>query len=287
MVPTLPGINTDTPYQSGTVKHRKGYLMEAVIGSTVVDTGSKVHADSVDLAAEGSVMQGFGLPMTKRGADMSVAMKRLLLKGCKPNKVDYKTGLLSNESWLVDGEINTVYLYASNPRLPEDAPIGSRPISGEDNFGLSLCLVQNPKSGDFGVVMREKVDELIPIDESHRFTWARNAEGGFTQTVTLAKPGDPIIVGINGAKWVPWTALDEDAWLRRAKMEEAAGKVGHWFMPAFELVATKRVSDAEQGVQILQQARRAYQMQVADRYDGHGTAPEFFEVEDLIGEIAF
>jgi hypothetical protein len=261
--------------------------MEASIGSTVVDTGSKIHADSVDLAAEGSVMEGFGLPMTKSGKDMSVTMKRLLLKGCKPNKVDEKTGLVSNESWLVEGVINTVYLYASNPRLPEDAPIGSRPISGEDNFGLSLCLVQNPKSGDFGVVIREKVDELIPIDESHRFTWARNAEGGFTQTVTVAAPGDPIIVGYNGAKWVPWTALDEDAWLRRAQMEEAQGKAGVWFLPAFELVATKRVSDAEQGEQILKQAMRAYQMQVADRNDGFGTAPESYEVEDLLGEIAF
>lgn len=261
--------------------------MEASMGSTVVDTGSKIHADSVDLAAEGSIMEGFGLPMTKSGKDMSNAMKGLILKGCKPNKVDYQTGLMTNESWLVDGVINTVYLYASNPRLPEDAPIGSRPISTEDNFGLSLCLVQNPRSGDFGVVLREKVDELIPINESHRFTWARNAEGGFTQTVTVAGPGDPIIVGVKGAKWVPWTALDEDAWLRRAQMEEAQGRAGVWFLPAFELVATKRVSDAEQGEQILKQAKRAYEMQVADRNDGFGTAPEFYEVEDLLGEIAF
>lgn len=258
--------------------------------TVTVDTGSKVHADSVDLASEGSIMEGFHLPMDRKGKDMTLAMKNIILKGCQPNKVDYKTGLSKNESWLVDGEPgipHTVYLYQANPRLPEDAPVGSRPESGEDNFGLSLCLIQNPTTGDFGLVLREKVDELIPINEDHRFTWARNAEGGLTQTVTVAGPGDPIIVGRNGAKWVPWTALDEEAWLRRFSMEEAQGRPGVWFMPAYELVGTKQVSDAEQGVQVLQQARRAYALQVGDRYEGFGTAPESVDVEDILRSIVF
>jgi hypothetical protein len=261
--------------------------MEASMGSTVVDTGSKVHADSVDLAAEGSIMEGFGLPMTTKGVEMSLAHKALLLKGCKPSKVDDRTGFVISESWLVEGVINTVYLYEANPRLDPDAPIGSRPISTDDNFGLSMCLVQHPEKKSFGIVIREKVDELIPINEEHGFTWAKNAEGGLTNTVTVAGPGDRIIVGKTGAKWVPWTALDEDAWLRRAQMEEMAGRPGVWFLTAFEVVGTKRVSDAEQGEQILKQAKRAYEMQRADRNEGRGIAPVYEDAVDLIGEIDF
>ena len=261
--------------------------MEAVTSNAVVDTGSKIHADSVDLAAEGSIMEGFGLPMTTKGVEMSLAQKALLLKGCKPSKVDERTGFILSDTWLVEGVINTVYMYESNPRLEAEAPVGSRPVSTDDNFGLSLCLVQNPRTLDYGIVIREKVDELIPINEEHGFTWAKNAEGGLTNTVTVAGPGDRIIVGKSGAKWVPWTSLDEAAWTRRAQMEERAGRPGVWFLPVFEVVGTKRVSTAEQGEQILKQAKRAYEMQRADRNEGRAIIPNFEDAADLIAEIAF
>ena len=43
----------------------------------------------------------------------------------------------------------------------------------------------------------------------------------------------------------------------------------------------------EQGEQILKQAKRAYEIQRADRNEGRGIAPVYEDAVDLIGEIDF
>lgn len=230
--------------------------MEAVKSSTP-DLRSKVGADDVDVAALGAVCNDFNLPMLD-----SIETKRLL-DGCRPERVDEATGLVTRESWLVVGS-------------PGEPVVNRVRLHAPDDLGLELFFVYDPEWEVYVVVLAELADELVGITEDHGFTWVMK-DGKPTGVVTVAKKGEPIIRGrlkpdgTRSATWVNRFALDTAAQNVRADR----GEQGWW--PKYELVATKSVSDAAQGDTIMRQALRAYVLFNEDSSVGRGTVHEVDE----------
>ena len=259
LVPALPGINTDTPYQSGTVKHRKSYVMEAVKEGKV-SLGSKVGPDDVDIAAMGAAMEGFSLP------EFEPEDVKAILDGCLPERINERTGIVERESWLVLGGpdepiVNTVYLHP------------------QGDLGMSVCFIYDPEQEEYALVIRELEDELIGINEYHNFTWKLSKDGTSSGIVTVAKKNDPIIkgkvnpvTGVRGAFWVNRFALDESA----QKVREDLGEKGWW--KKYRLMSTKPVSGPAQGDAIMRQILRAYKLEQEDRSAGRGTVHENPEI---------